>query len=265
MSYKILSLFLVIQILSIIKSDRYDSLIKQIYNYNTTAAIISLDNLKSTNYVYFTFDLSDFLENIKDEKENYIYFKIFTESSFYYYQIKYMFLNKKADKVSYNDVVSNNGNYFFWNQLNSNNFIREQAYKGYDNYIKIKINDKQRTLVIRINIWNLKGEILAENVEALPNNLNIIIKKSDDYYRNHTHIINNEHRYYNNNIHDRYYHYHKEWRYHSHDRIYQLQPLYLVSGIILGNIWILLFILYCMVNRRKRDNTYFVQINNGLP
>ena len=265
MSYKILSLLLAIQFLSVIKSDRYDSLIKQIYNYNTTAAIISLDNLKSTNYVYFTFDLSDFLENIKDEKENYIYFKIFTESSLYPSQIKYMFLNKKSDKVSYNDVVSNNGNYFFWNQLNSNNFIREQAYKGYDNYIKIKINDKQRTLVIRINIWNLKGEILAENVEALPNNLNIIIKKSDDYYRNHTHIINNEHRYYKNNIHDRYYHYHKEWRYHSHDRIYQLQPLYLVSGIILGNIWILLFILYCMVNRRKRNNTYFVQINNGLP
>ena len=102
-------------------------------------------------------------------------------------------------------------------------------------------------------------------MEALPNNLNIIIKKFDDYYRNHTHIINNEHRYYNNNIHDRYYHYHKKWRYHSHDRIYQLQPIYLVSGIILGNIWLLLFILYCMVNRRKRNNTYLVQINNGLP
>ena len=78
-------------------------------------------------------------------------------------------------------------------------------------------------------------------------------------------MINNEQRYYNNqDNYNRYYHYHKEWRYHSHDRINEYSSFKILYGIVLLQVWFVIMILYCLVNRKKRNNQIVVGINNNI-
>ena len=176
----------------------------------------------------------------------------------YYTNIQYIFTNKNMGEINYSYLEGRNQ---FWFFIKGHNFRKEKSEQGFDSYLTIEKNKNAdgTILVIRIDIDKLKGDIIAENFESLPIEDKSLTKNNQyqynnnyDYNHNNRHVIsdgqnnaviNNEKRYSSKEIHDKYYHYHKEWRYHSHDRIYQLQPLYLVSGIILGNIWILLYIL----------------------
>ena len=119
-------------------------------------------------------------------------------------------------------------------------------------------------LVIRIDIDKLKGDIIAENFESLPIEDKSLTKNNQyqynnnyDYNHNNRHdnsdghnnaVINDEKRYSSKEIHDKYYHYHKEWRYHSHERIQEVEPIRITYGIIIAQIWLVILVLYCIIN-----------------
>ena len=78
-------------------------------------------------------------------------------------------------------------------------------------------------------------------------------------------MINNEQRYfYNNSYYNKYHHYHKEWRYHSHERIQEVEPIRITYGIIIAQIWLVILVLYCIINRKKKNAQYTVAINNNV-
>ena len=130
--------------------------------------------------------------------------------------------------------------------------------------------------MIRIDIDKLKGDIIAENLENLPIEDKSLTKNNqynNNYDYNNRHdisdgqnnaVINNEKRYSSKEIHDKYYHYHKEWRYHSHERIQEVEPIRITYGIIIAQIWLVILVLYCIINRRKKNAQYTVAINNSV-
>ena len=86
---------------------------------------------------------------------------------------------------------------------------------------------------------------------------------NNNHNNNHNHQMNNNNqRDYNNEIHNKYYHYHQNWRSHSHDYVYETNTRRIIYGLIISQIWMLVLILYCLVNRRKRNVQYAVAINN---
>ena len=251
-------------------------IIKEVYPYymNVTAAYVSLENLNANKYVYFSY-------NFDDQKNlDLIFFKITTESELTQSNIQYRFTNKKAEEISKEDLEKDNA---YWFYIRGRKFRSEKNEQGFDTYLKIdRYFKEKKALIIRLEIDKLKGDIMVENLESLPeidslinNNHKKKVKenKHNHHYNNnyysqdkyHNNVINNEQRYsHNNDIHNRYYHYHKNWREHSHDRIYEISNLRIVYGLIIGQIWLIVLVLYCLVNRRKRNVPYIIPINNRI-
>ena len=274
-----------ISLFCIIKSQNSKAIIKEIYPhyYNITATFISLPNYDIKKYAYFSFDITD--KNIKDT----VYFKITTDSSLYHSNINYYLFEKEIDKISGKDVE---GIYYYF--IKGANFRKEKTEQGYDSYLKFEHLNRynRKTLLIRIDVEKMKGDISIENLENFPEDNSLInnnnYNKNNynnnnknkynnynannyghhnyDRYNNHHHeVINNEQRYYNNqDNYNRYYHYHKEWRYHSHDRINEYSSFKILYGIVLLQVWFVIMILYCLVNRKKRNNQIVVGINNNI-
>ena len=274
-----------ISLFCIIKSQNSKAIIKEInpHYYNTTATFISLPNSDIKKYAYFSFDITD--KNIKDT----VYFKITTDSALYHSNINYYLFEKEIDKISGKDVE---GIYYYF--IKGANFRKEKTEQGYDSYLKFEHLNRynRKTLLIRIDVEKMKGDISIENLEKYPEDNSLInnnnynknnynnnnknkynnYNKNNyghhnyDRYNNHHHeVINNEQRYYNNqDNYNRYYHYHKEWRYHSHDRINEYSSFKILYGIVLLQVWFVIMILYCLVNRKKRNNQIVVGINNNI-
>ena len=151
-------------------------------------------------------------------------------------------------------------------------FRKEKNEQGFDSYLEFfNYSKEKKTLIIRLEIDGLKGDITIENLESLPeenslinNKYNKNLKENKHNHHNsynsqnnyHNNVINNEQRYSNNNIHNRYYHYHKDWRSHSHDRVHAISNFRILYGLLIGHIWLIILILYCLVNKRKRRIPY---------
>ena len=248
-------------------------IIKEIYPFydNTTAAFISLDNSDIRKYVYFSFDFSD-----KTRLKDIAYFKITTDSSLYHLNIQYSFVEKKIENLVDYDVLGKNVSWYY---IKGANFRKEKTEQGFDSYIKVEnYFTKKKTLLFRIYVEKMKGDMIFENLESMPvdnsltNNNNYNKKNYGHYNHNknahhnhHEYVINNEQRYfYNNSYYNKYHHYHKEWRYHSHDRIHEVNAYRNLYGIILLQIRILIMFLYCLVNRRKRNNPILVAVSGNM-
>ena len=252
-----------------ISSQESTFIIKEIFSYkmNATAAYLSLSDLNIKKYAYFSFDFSNC---------NIAYFKITTESSLSHSNIQLLFSNKDTDKINQYDLENNYAQWFF---IRGYNFKKEKTEQGFDSYLKIEKYTKTfKTLIIKVDVDKLNGDITAENLESLPedNSLNKNNYKEKENKLNHPHDkYNNDYQYNNNhnNYHNheiknnnqrdyKYYHYHQNWRSHSHDSVYQTNTPRIIYGLIISQIWMLVLILYCLVNRRKRNVQYAVAINN---
>ena len=274
MSKKALIIFYIsiFALFSKISSQKSTFIIKEIlpYNMNATAAYISLKDLNIKKYAYFSFDFS---------KSNIAYFKITTESSLSHSNIQLLFSDKEVDKINQYDLE----NYYTqWHFIRGYDFKKEKTEQGFDSYLKIEKYIKTcKTLIIRVDVDKLGADIMAENLERLPEDISLNknnYKEKENTYghwqgnynnnyhynhnNNHIHGINNNQRDYNNEIHNRYYHYHQKWRDHSHDTVYATNAPRIIYGLIISQIWMIILILYCLVNRRKRNVQYAVAINN---
>ena len=246
------------------QSQKPSKIIKEIYPYylNITATYLSLDDPSIKRYAYFSFDFSD------EKMDNFAYFKISTESVLYQTRIQYLFFDKELDEISNDDVEK----IFAFYYIKGHNYRKEKTEQGFDTYIKIeKLKNNGKSLIIRIDVEQLKGDITIENMESIPEvtPLNKNIYKDNyphNHERYHNNVINNEQRYNVDNeiIRDRYYHYHKDWRYHSHDKVHEENPITIIYGLILIQVWIIIFCLYCTINRRKNNTQRNVIINNNI-
>ena len=276
-----------------VSSQKSTFIIKEIlpYSMNATAVYISLTDLGIKKYAYFSFDFSN---------SNIAYFKITTESSFSHSNIQLLFSEKEVNEINKNDLENYYVQWYFIRGYAFKKVKNEQGFDSYLKVEKYNKNCK--TLIIRIDVDKLGNDITAENLESLPednslnkNNYNEKEKNlhywQDNYNKNnnnynnnnyhynhnnnnhynnypsnhnnyHNYGMNNNQRDYNNEIHNRYYHYHQSWRAHSHDTIYETNAPRIIYGLILSQIWIVIMILYCLVNRRKRNVQYTVAINN---
>ena len=182
----------------------------------------------------------------------------------YYTNIQYIFTNKNMGEINYSYLEGRNQ---FWFFIKEHNFRKEKSEQGFDSYLTIEKNKNAdgAILVIRIDIDKLKGDIIAENLESLPIEDKSLTKNNQynnnyDYNHNNRHdiddwqnnaVINNEKRYSSKEIHDKYYHYH-------------IEPIRITYGIIIAQIWLVILVLYCIINRKKKNSQYTVAINNNV-
>jgi hypothetical protein len=158
------------------------------------------------------------------------------------------------------------------------------------------------TLVLRIKVMNKKGDLTIENLLSLPEDIkkainnkknNYIYNKNlmdslnkdnnnNNYHKNNNNNNQNYHNgiYYNNNNKDyfnnnnnynygnnkyysnSYYHYHYHTHHNKHFHFHNIGLIY--TGIIFAQIWTIIFILYCIVNRRKVNNNRFAVIVGNM-
>ena len=277
-----------------VSSQKSTFVIKEIlpYSMNATAAYISLTDLGIKKYAYFSFDFSN---------SNIAYFKITTESSLSHSNIQLFFSEKEVNEINKNDLENYYVQWHFIRGYAFKKVKNEQGFDSYLKVEKYNKNCKTLIIRIDVDklgndITAENLESLAEDNSLNKNNYNEIEKNlhhwKDNYNNNnynnnnyhynhnnnnhynhnnnypsnhnnyHNYGMNNNQRDYNNEIHNRYYHYHQSWRAHSHDTIYETNAPRIIYGLILSQIWIVIMILYCLVNRRKRNVQYTVAINN---
>ena len=279
-----------------VSSQKSTFIIKEIlpYSMNATAAYISLTDLGIKKYAYFSFDFSnsniayfkittessfshsniqllfsekEVKEINKNDLENYYvqwhfirgyaFKKVKNEQGFdsylkvekYNKNCKTLIIRIDVDKLG-NDITAENLESLPEdNSLNKNNYneIEKNLHHWKDNYNKNNNN------------YNNNNYHYNHNNNNHYNHNNNYPSNHNNY---HNYGMNNNQRDYNNEIHNRYYHYHQSWRAHSHDTIYETNAPRIIYGLILSQIWIVILILYCLVNRRKRNVQYTVAINN---
>ena len=278
-----------------VSSQKSTFIIKEIlpYSMNAKAAYISLTDLGIKKYAYFSFDFSN---------SNIAYFKITTESSFSHSNIQLLFSEKEVNEINKNDLENYYFQWYFIKGYAFKKVKNEQGFDSYLKVEKYNKNCKTLIIRIDVDklgndITAENLESLPEDNSLNKNNYNEKEKNlhywQDNYNNNknnynnnyhynhnnnnhynhnnnypsnhnnyHNYGMNNNQRDYNNEIHNRYYHYHQSWRAHSHDTIYETNAPRIIYGLILSQIWIVIMILYCLVNRRKRNVQYTVAINN---
>ena len=279
-----------------VSSQKSTFIIKEIlpYSMNATAAYISLTDLGIKKYAYFSFDFSN---------SNIAYFKITTESSLSHSNIQLFFSEKEVNEFNINDLENYYVQWNFIRGYAFKKVKNEQGFDSYLKVEKYNKNCKTLIIRIDVDklgndITAENLEYLPEDNSLNKNNYNEIEKNlhhwKDNYNNNnynnnnyhynhnnnnhynhnnnypsnhnnyHNYGMNNNQRDYNNEIHNRYYHYHQSWRAHSHDTIYETNAPRIIYGLILSQIWIVILILYCLVNRRKRNVPYIIPINNRI-
>lgn len=233
-------------------------------NHNATTAFVSLEDMKESKYLYFSFDFNYHYQiGKKVEKNNLVLFKIITEKNIYN-NISYTFLDKDVEKVSTADLEQKNN--IFWKQSlltlvqlsnEKSQLLRIYRFKEYIN---------KNTLIIKIPISKYKGEITIENINYIPNKVLEIIKdnKNNNYYPNYKDEYNNRYRNKNerNHYYDNFYNInHQDYYKYRYNSSYSIEWGAIISSI-LGAIWIFIFILYCLINRRKSNQLAIIIGNN---
>lgn len=225
-------------------------------NDNATAAFVSLDELTNIDFLYFKFDLKDHNE-FKQRKKDETYFKIKTELSLSERDFRHIFLDKILEEVKLTDLEDKNQIIWKYSSLLS----KEKTGNEYNYYIlinKLGRKIKGNTLIIRIPVLKSKGQITIENLYTLPEEIlekknkidNINIWPKNKFNNNSINEEINNKKNENN----------KSWLYDNNRKIHKGNVIHrryaiqiFLLGMILGIIWICLFILFCWTNCRKNE------------
>lgn len=258
---------------------------------NASATFVSFDH----NYLYFLYDMKPFFAD--NNFRTSAIFKLTSKKRFYSYDLSYFPSSKKIDKINSKDLIGNQVN-IYWRYL-VDVITQRTVNDEYDHYLKIKRSSLQtnnvNTLIIRINVLNKRGDLTIENLLSLSEDVekslynktnNYIINKNlrDSLTKNN---YNNNHNYHNdiynnnNNYHKNYYYNNNKYNYGNyknngnihysyylgthHKRFYFHNIGFNFAGIIFAQIWFIVFILYCIVNRRKPNNNRIAVIVRNMP
>lgn len=255
-------LFLLLLLISIKAISPFDIKIIPDAYHNATPALVLLDSLpNNTDFLYFSFDFNYHNQNPQKLK-NEAYFKIETPLLLSLSDIRYIFLDKKQEELNSTDL-----DFPILNRIWKFAYLigkEKNLYNEYNYYVQIhKFEEEKNTLILKLPATKKEGQISIENIISLPEE--ILEKKNkfknfNNWPKNNPHFHNSNENH-NNGIykdnqieeinppykgHHRYhYHYH----YHHHWMIFQG-----ILGIILLNVWFIIFILYCFVNKRKKSS-----------
>ena len=232
-------------------------------NLNATSALAFLNNFEKENYLYFSFDFN-YHNQVPQKEKNTAYFKLTSELFFSYSDFKIYFLDKKQEEVTSSDIDTKN--YMIWEPCYL--ISKEKVNNEYDYYIQIKrfdLRNRKNTVILRVPIYKKEGQITVENLYSLPenilekknkfNNFNSWPKK-DQY---HSDRNNN-----NQNMYSDYYKNHyRHYKHHHGDRIFG-NALLCILGMALLEIWTVILVLYCMINRRKRKQLAIIVGNSSI-
>jgi hypothetical protein len=293
-------LFFLLLLISIKNSDQAEiKMIPDAY-MNATAAFVALDSLEKSPFLYFSFDYG-YHNQMNKEQIDIAYFKITAELLLFERDINYEFFMKKQEDITTKDLYNsrNIGNTIFWRKIDY--YYKETNGNEYDYYIKIKKYGIKNTLIIRIPFLKNQGQIMIENIYSIPYdilnkftnkgkiNISLDWKNQNNDHKNdrktlippHPYIghynnnnwndwnFNNNKNINNNNViitkypnnyhpYNYYFNYH---RYHKHHYI-RFNAGFVCLGVILGQIWLIIFILYCIVNRKKQNTRLAVIVGN---
>ena len=207
---------------------------------------IDLKEIENTN-LYFIFDFNNY-SNQKKENKNIAFFELTTEYNLSNLVFQYIFLYKKIGEV--NSTIIKNID--FWE---SKRFIPEEQvndefiyYFIIQNQIEEKKN-KIKSLLIKISVDKKEGYLSIGNTYTLPEHIFQKIKNSNDKEYNYIDFNHNYYFDYDN-------------RYTcNHPHLILFLP---IIGFILILIWIIIKVLYCLINRRKKANLVVVIGNSTI-
>ena len=238
-----------------------------------------LNLLENQYYVYFSFNFDN-----KLLVKNISYFKIFTEQKYYINStlqksIVYTFINIDADKISYS-YIKEEEKYLNWKCIKiafKSSIINNFNFTNY--YIQItreKEFENENTLVIRIPMQKSFRILTIQHIEDFPEYIKRAIKAPSeeikkDINKEQNDTINRTNKdKKNNNSNGNYIptnrnEYNKYGNYNRYDnRIRADNAMIMLIGGALLSLWMSLFILYFIVNRRKKSFMVFKKVENNI-
>ena len=226
---------------------------------NATAAFASFEEYKDSDYLYFSYDFN--YHNLVNPKElDQAYFKITSDQLFFNRELKYIFVDKKQDEVNPKDLdIKSN---IIWLPCFVLNVL--QIDNEYNYYIRIlrtrAEKNKKNTIIFQIPIKN-KGQIEIENLYSFPEEIRG--KKNQNFnswpQMNYKDMPKDEYRMNDpikqkpikKNYHYNYYYQGNHYKYHHNSHCFYFS---VVLGVIFSQIWMIIFVLYFIVNRRKKNH-----------
>ena len=298
-----LLLFLIIAIQAIEPTDKTEKTIQNI-EVNSNQAVESLNQFKIGQFIYFSFDVDKFKKISKNYTQ--IFFKISTKQIFDMNSIlsksfSHSFINKDPKNITYSYIESNQKN-ITWEKSWLLYKTKDKPSNQTMYYIAINKVPIKRTLIIRIPILQIDGDVKIQNTLALTievkSNKEAPVKRvTNDFYdfvntiksiKNITyetkfrknipkHNNNRGYEYninkYNDNNNNRGYEYNKN-KYNDNNNDYNYRKKMKRNafrknlGAILLCIWGTLVLLYFLVNRRKKTfyarTVAFQNLNNYM-
>ena len=242
---------------------------------NATAAFASFEDNQDSDYLYFSYDFI-YHNKVNPKELDKVYFKLTTDYLFSNRDLRYIILDKKQEEVTSEDLDPKNNilwkQCFLLNTLKTNN-----EYNYYINVHRISAEkNAKNTIIFRFPVVkNNKGQIEIENLYSFPeeilekknlnqnfnswpkiNDKDMNMNMNRDYYKNPEPIEPNH---INKNYNHHHYHQKRLFKYLLHHR--HCSYFSFILGTIFTQIWMVLFVLYFIVNRRKKSHLAIV-INN---
>jgi hypothetical protein len=295
-------LFFLLLLISIKNSDQAEiKMIPDAY-MNATAAFVALDSLEKSPFLYFSFDYGYHNQMNKEQIDIAYFKitteLLLLERDINYE----FFMKKQEDITTKDLYNSRNiGNTIFWRKIdyyyketNGNEYdyyIKIKKY-GIKNTLIIRIPFlKNQGQIMIENIYSIPDDILNKFTNKGKINISLDWKNQNNGHKNdrktllpippHPYIghynnnnwndwnFNNNKNINNNNViitkypnnyhpFNYYFNYH---RYHKHHYI-RFNAGFVCLGVILGQIWLIIFILYCIVNRKKQNTRLAVIVGN---
>ena len=264
---------------SINKSEQNEINVIPDAHLNATAAFVDLGSMKKDRYLYFSYDF-DYHRKVNSNQglkmRNTAYFTITTDFSLELNYIEYMkiFDLKKQELYIEREDIYWNKEYILKKQKNGNDFIYHIEITAFT----------VKTIILRIPFLKNEGQITIENIDYIPqkNSEKNEIENRQNYGKQFTYRSNQNNNYNNNidkinelppplnpsnnmeqNQFNQYHNYNYPNNYHYNDNyhIHKIHhyhytfynPFFSLIGIVLLQMWIIIFILYCLVNRRKKN------------
>ena len=279
-------LFLFILLISIYNVSPFEIKIIPDANHNATAAFVLLEDLEKLGFLYFSFDFN-YHNQVPQKIKDVAFFKITTELELFDLDFQYIFSEKNLEDINSANLLLDlrkNNNFWKYSLL----FSKEKVNNEYNYYIQINrfVETKAKTLILRIPVAKKEGQLTIENLMSFPKEVEKKVNEIKNHHfrpkiehnlgKNNMDILEDDKRYHYNKYHDNYYKYHsirpnhngqyythihflkphKHYRYGKNIRIIRI--VLFTLGSILSQIWIVIFVLYCLVNRKKKEQLAIV-------
>ena len=237
---------------------------------NGTAKYVSLTTIsKNKQNLFFTFDFSYHYDTLTTNKDT-TYFKLTTPIEFINKNnpyltktISFIFSKKKWSELKTVEDLKLKKIYWIPARMI---YYQKDNYSNFEYYIEVKrFFNEHKTLILKVPIsGQTTGDITVENLVTLPENIQNLAK--NNYFNRHFYgndINTRKNNLYGNNYQYQHHH-HSRYQYGKGNQIFTFSGWAAILGAVLGQIWIVILVLYCLVNRRKKNITGFsVVVNDG--